>query len=55
MRTLMLVMIVAGLVSAAMVLVGCSTVRGVGEDIQYASDQTAEALRGDDDDEADDD
>jgi len=32
------------------VLSGCSTVKGAGEDLQYASDKTAEAIRGDDDD-----
>ena len=31
-------------------LTGCSTVRGAGEDIQYAADRTAEALGGDTDD-----
>lgn len=29
-------------------LVGCNTVRGIGEDITYASDRTAEAITGED-------
>jgi predicted small secreted protein len=32
---------------AGLALPGCSTVEGVGKDIQYASDRTAEVLRGD--------
>lgn len=32
---------------AAFSLTGCSTVEGIGKDIQYASQQTAEALNGD--------
>lgn len=32
---------------ASFALAGCGTVAGVGQDIQYASERTAEALSGD--------
>lgn len=37
---------VAALMSAPVALVGCGTVRGAGEDLQYAADETAEAFSG---------
>lgn len=44
-------LLAAGLaLSSAALLSGCSTVKGAGEDLQYASDKTAEALGGDTDD-----
>lgn len=38
---------VACVALAGFALPGCSTVEGVGKDIQHASERTAEALRGD--------
>jgi predicted small secreted protein len=38
----------AFLAAIALTAAACSTVEGAGEDLQYASEQTAEALNGDD-------
>ncbi|MGP1347684.1 MAG: entericidin A/B family lipoprotein [Phycisphaerales bacterium] len=40
------VLVGAALVAVPVALSACSTVRGAGEDLQYASDKTAEALSG---------
>lgn len=48
------ILVIAALALTFLTTAGCSTVAGVGEDISYASEATAKALGGDDEDQDDD-
>lgn len=47
-RFFVAVAIATPIAAAGLVMSGCSTVRGVGEDLTYAADETAKAISGED-------